>query len=163
MAEELLAAIDGLDAWPEKVRLMQRNWIGKSRGLQFRFETVGAPAGFETLEVFTTRPDTLCGASFAAISPDHPLARALEARTRRSPPSSPSAGATGTSEEEIETAEKRGIDTGIRVMHPLDPALGAAGLDRQLHPDGLRHRRDLRLPGARPARPRLRAASTGCR
>jgi leucyl-tRNA synthetase len=77
MADELLAAIDRLEHWPEKVRLMQRNWIGRSRGLQFSFETRGAPAGFETLEVFTTRPDTLWGASFAAVAPDHPLARAL--------------------------------------------------------------------------------------
>ena len=119
-SEELLGALDGLTNWPEKVRLMQANWIGKSRGLQFAFETVGAPAGFEALEVYTTRPDTLLGASFAAISPDHPLARALEgdpavaefvAKCRKG----------GTSAEEIETAEKIGYDTGIRVKHPLDP------------------------------------------
>ena len=120
-SEELLSALDGLTNWPEKVRLMQANWIGKSRGLQFAFETVGAPAGFERLEVYTTRPDTLMGASFAAISPDHPLAKALEgdpavaefvAKCRKG----------GTSAEEIETAEKIGYDTGIRVKHPLDPA-----------------------------------------
>jgi leucyl-tRNA synthetase len=121
MAEELLAAIDGLEKWPEKVRTMQRNWIGRSEGLQFRFETIGAPAGHETLEVYTTRPDTLFGASFAAIAADHPLARALEgdpavaaftAECRR----------MGTSEEARETAEKRGLDTGIRVRHPFDPS-----------------------------------------
>jgi len=120
-SEELLSALDGLANWPEKVRLMQANWIGKSRGLQFAFDTVGAPAGFEALEVYTTRPDTLRGASFAAISPDHPLAKALEsdpavaafvAECRRG----------GTSAEEIETAEKIGYDTGIRVKHPLDPS-----------------------------------------
>ena len=119
-SEELLSALDGLKDWPEKVRLMQANWIGKSRGLQFAFETVGAPEGFEKLEVYTTRPDTLMGASFAAISPDHPLAKALEgdpavaafvAECRKG----------GTSAEEIETAEKIGYDTGIRVKHPLDP------------------------------------------
>jgi leucyl-tRNA synthetase len=119
-SEELLAALDGLTNWPEKVRLMQANWIGKSRGLQFGFRTVGAPAGFEVLEVYTTRPDTLMGASFAAISPDHPLARALEAD-----PKVASFVAEcrkgGTSAEEIETAEKIGYDTGIRVRHPLDP------------------------------------------
>ena len=75
---ELLAALDGLTNWPEKVRLMQANWIGKSRGLQFAFSTVGAPDGFDRIEVYTTRPDTLMGASFAAISPDHPLAKHLE-------------------------------------------------------------------------------------
>jgi leucyl-tRNA synthetase len=119
-SEELLSALDGLTDWPEKVRLMQANWIGKSRGLQFAFETVGAPEGFERLEVYTTRPDTLMGASFAAISPDHPLAKALEA--------DPHVAAFvaecrkgGTSAEEIETAEKIGYDTGIRVRHPLDP------------------------------------------
>ncbi len=120
-SEELLSALDGLSQWPEKVRLMQANWIGKSRGLQFGFQTVGAPEGFETLEVYTTRPDTLMGASFAAISADHPLARALEhdpavaafiAECRKG----------GTSAEEIETAEKIGYNTGIRVKHPLDPS-----------------------------------------
>ena len=120
-SEELLNALDGLTDWPEKVRLMQANWIGKSRGLQFGFETVGAPAGFDRLEVYTTRPDTLMGASFAAISADHPLAKALEhdpkvaafvAECRRG----------GTSAEEIETAEKIGYDTGIRVKHPLNPS-----------------------------------------
>ena len=75
---ELLAALDGLKDWPEKVRLMQANWIGQSKGLQFAFDTVGAPVGFEKLEVYTTRPDTLLGASFAAISADHPLAKSLE-------------------------------------------------------------------------------------
>ena len=119
-SEELLGALDGLTNWPEKVRLMQANWIGKSRGLQFGFEMVDAPAGFDRLEVYTTRPDTLMGASFAAISADHPLARALEgdpavaafvAKCRKG----------GTSAEEIETAEKIGYDTGLRVKHPLDP------------------------------------------
>jgi leucyl-tRNA synthetase len=120
-SEELLSALDGLTNWPEKVRLMQANWIGKSRGLQFAFDMVGAPAGFDRLEVYTTRPDTLMGASFAAISADHPLAKALEgnpdvaafvAECRKG----------GTSAEEIETAEKIGYDTGIRVKHPLDPS-----------------------------------------
>ena len=119
-SEELLTALDGLKNWPEKVRLMQKNWIGKSEGLQFAFETRGAPAGFERLDVYTTRPDTLLGASFAAISPDHPLAKALEsnpeiaafnAECRR----------VGTSEEALETAEKRGFDTGLKVVHPMDP------------------------------------------
>ena len=120
-SEELLTALDGLKDWPEKVRLMQANWIGQSRGLQFAFDTVGAPKGFEKLEVYTTRPDTLMGASFAAISPDHPLAKSLEA--------DPKVAAFlaqcrlgGTTAEALETAEKIGLDTGIRVKHPLDPA-----------------------------------------
>ena len=119
-AEELLEAIEGLKDWPEKVRLMQANWIGRSRGLQFSFALNGGPAGHDRLEVYTTRPDTLMGASFAAVSPDHPLAKALEsdpdvrafnAECRR----------TGTSEEALETAEKKGFDTGLTVSHPFDP------------------------------------------
>jgi len=121
MAGELLDALDGLDDWPDRVKLMQKNWIGRSRGLQFSFGLDGEPHGFDRIEVYTTRPDTLLGASFVGISPDHPLARALErdrvdvanfvAECRR----------TGTSEEAIETAEKRGLDTGLTVRHPLDP------------------------------------------
>ena len=145
---ELLAALDGLHDWPEKVRLMQANWIGKSRGLQFAFDTVGAPAGFETLEVYTTRPDTLLGASFAAISPDHPLAKALEAGNPALAEFVAECRRVGTSEEALETAEKRGLDTGIRVQHPFDPAVGIAGLHRQFHSDGLRHGCDFRMPRA---------------
>ncbi|MGF1553104.1 MAG: leucine--tRNA ligase [Paracoccaceae bacterium] len=122
MADELLAAIDGLERWPEKVRLMQANWIGKSRGLRFAFEAVGAPAGFERLEVYTTRPDTLRGASFAAISCDHPLARALEGSVEGLAEFCAECRRMGTSEEELETAEKKGFDTGVRVVHPRDPA-----------------------------------------
>src|SRR6188474_2035005 len=78
-AEDLLQALRGLDRWPEKVKLMQANWIGRSEGLLIRFETIKAtaPEGHELIEVFTTRPDTLFGASFIAIAPDHPLAKAL--------------------------------------------------------------------------------------
>ncbi len=122
MAEELLEALDGLDAWPDKVRLMQRNWIGKSQGLQFAFDTVGAPAGFERLEVYTTRPDTLMGASFAAIAADHPLARALEAVSPEVAAFVAECRRMGTSEEELETADKLGLDTGLTVRHPLDPS-----------------------------------------
>ncbi|NJS38488.1 MAG: leucine--tRNA ligase [Rhodobacteraceae bacterium] len=119
-SEELLSALDGLTNWPEKVRLMQANWIGKSRGLQFAFDTVGAPAGFDRLEVYTTRPDTLMGASFAAISPDHPLAKVLEADPKVAAFLA-EARKGGTTAEALETAEKIGFDTGIRVKHPLDP------------------------------------------
>ena len=119
---ELLSALDGLTNWPEKVRLMQANWIGKSRGLQFGFKTVGAPVGFGQLEVYTTRPDTLLGASFAAISPDHPLAKALEAKDPAIAAFIAECRKGGTAAEAIETAEKNGMDTGIRVVHPFDPA-----------------------------------------
>jgi leucyl-tRNA synthetase len=123
MAEELLEAIDGLEKWPEKVRAMQRNWIGRSEGLQFRFDI--APNAilpdWTELEVYTTRPDTLFGAGFAAISADHPLARALEAVVPGLPEFCAECRSLGTSEEEIETAEKKGFDTGLRVAHPFDP------------------------------------------
>ena len=123
MAEELLDALDGLKDWPEKVRLMQANWIGKSRGLQFSFDLVNAPAGFDKLEVYTTRPDTLMGASFAGISPDHPLAKALEAKSPELAAFIAECRKGGTTEEAIETAEKLGMDTGIRVRHPLNAEL----------------------------------------
>ncbi|MGB0851914.1 MAG: leucine--tRNA ligase [Pikeienuella sp.] len=122
MADELLTAIDGLEAWPEKVRLMQRNWIGKSTGLQMRFDVQPNDLTDETeLEVYTTRPDTLFGASFCAISVDHPLAKALESKIDGLAAFNAECRKTGTSEKEIETAEKRGFDTGIKVRHPFDP------------------------------------------
>ncbi len=121
-AEDLLAALDGLPDWPEKVRLMQANWIGRSRGLQFAFRTVGAPEGHATLPVYTTRPDTLMGASFAAIAADHPLAKALAAQNPAIAAFCDACRRGGTSAEAIETAEKIGLDTGVRVAHPLDPS-----------------------------------------
>ena len=114
---ELLDALDGLDNWPEKVRTMQANWIGKSQGLQFSFERTD---GGE-IEVYTTRPDTLMGASFVGISPDHPIAKALESDNPEIAAKIAEMRKGGTTEEAIETAEKLGYDTGIRVKHPLDP------------------------------------------
>ncbi|MHA7875370.1 leucine--tRNA ligase [Roseivivax sp.] len=119
-SEELLEAIEGLDDWPAKVKAMQANWIGKSRGLQFAFSTSDAPEGFDRIEVYTTRPDTLMGASFVGISPDHPLARALEREDDEIAAFNADCRRMGTSEEELETAEKRGFDTGITVRHPFD-------------------------------------------
>ncbi|HYD36947.1 MAG TPA: leucine--tRNA ligase, partial [Allosphingosinicella sp.] len=121
-ADELLDGLAGLDQWPDKVRLMQENWIGKSQGLRFRFELSERVAGESGFDVFTTRPDTIFGASFAAISPDHPIALALA-------DSNPALAAFiaeckrgGTTAAELETAEKKGFDTGVKVVHPLDPA-----------------------------------------
>ncbi|MDF1727392.1 MAG: leucine--tRNA ligase [Sulfitobacter sp.] len=121
-AEELLSALDGLDNWPAKVKLMQANWIGKSRGLQFAFSTVDAPEGHDRIEVYTTRPDTLLGASFVGISPDHPLAKVLEADNPEVAAFCAECRKGGTTEEAIETAEKKGYDTGIKVRHPFDTA-----------------------------------------
>ena len=116
-SDELLSALDGLDDWPAKVKLMQANWIGKSRGLQFGFQRVdgGAP-----IEVYTTRPDTLLGASFVGISPDHPIAKHLETHNPALAAFNIEARKGGTTEEAIETAEKLGFDTGLRVRHPLN-------------------------------------------
>jgi len=122
-AEELLAGLDSLDQWPGKVRLMQENWIGKSEGLQFGFRLAGtAPGGASDIPVFTTRPDTIFGASFVAISPGHPIAEALAAERPEVAEFIAECKLGGTTAAEIETAEKRGFDTGIEVIHPLDPA-----------------------------------------
>jgi leucyl-tRNA synthetase len=119
-ADELLEGLAGLDRWPDKVRLMQENWIGRSRGLELTFSFADRDGG---IDVYTTRPDTLFGASFLAVAPDHPLAEQLAAtnpdvlnflaRCRRG----------GTSEADIESAEKLGFDTGLRVRHPFDSTM----------------------------------------
>ena len=121
-SDELLSALDGLENWPEKVRTMQKNWIGKSQGLQFDFKTTGAPKGFENLEVYTTRPDTLFGASFAAISCDHPLAKELEKNDTDVANFNLECRQIGTTQEALETAEKKGYNTGITVTHPFNDA-----------------------------------------
>ena len=121
-SDELLSALDGLENWPEKVRTMQKNWIGKSQGLQFDFKTSGAPKGFERLEVYTTRPDTLFGASFAAISCDHPLAKELEKNNSEIANFNLECRQIGTTQEALETAEKKGYKTGITVTHPFNDA-----------------------------------------
>ncbi|SHF11562.1 leucyl-tRNA synthetase [Loktanella atrilutea] len=119
-SEELLEGLDGLDDWPAKVKLMQSNWIGKSRGLQFAFGLIDAPEGHDRIEVYTTRPDTLMGASFVGISPDHPLAKALERDDPEVAAFCADVRKGGTTEEALEKAEKRGFDTGLRVRHPFD-------------------------------------------
>ena len=122
MAGELLDALERLDDWPARVKLMQANWIGRSRGLQFAFSLTEPSGGHDRIEVYTTRPDTLMGASFVGISPDHPLAREMEARRPDVAAFCAEARAGATSEEALETAEKLGFDTGLRVRHPFDTA-----------------------------------------
>ncbi|MDO6587302.1 leucine--tRNA ligase [Salipiger sp. 1_MG-2023] len=122
-SDELLEGLDTLDDWPAKVKLMQANWIGRSRGLQFAFSTVNAPEGHDRIEVYTTRPDTLLGASFVGISPDHPLAKVLERDNPDVAAFTAECRKGGTTEEAIETAEKLGFDTGITVRHPFDTAV----------------------------------------
>ena len=122
-SEDLLKAIDRLDRWPEKVRLMQKNWIGKSEGLLIRWALAqkNAPKGLDEVEVFTTRHDTLFGASFIALAPDHPLAQAAAKRNPKLAAFIEECKRTGTAQELIDKAEKKGFDTGIRALHPFDP------------------------------------------
>ena len=119
-AQDLLDALQTLDRWPEKVRLMQANWIGRSEGLLIRFEVAkDAPEGEDIVEVFTTRPDTLFGASFLGLAPDHPLSKAIATRDAKAASFIAECQHHGTSAAEIETQEKRGYDTGLRVKHPV--------------------------------------------
>jgi leucyl-tRNA synthetase len=122
-SQELLDALDTLDRWPDKVRLMQRNWIGRSEGLLVRFalDAATTPAGETELKIFTTRPDTLFGAKFMAISADHPLAQAAAAKNPKLAEFIAEIKRIGTAQEIIDTAEKQGFDTGIRAVHPFDP------------------------------------------
>lgn len=122
-AQELLDALDGLDRWPDKVRLMQRNWIGRSEGLLVRFalDTATTPAGENEMKIFTTRPDTLFGAKFMAIAADHPLAIAAAAKNPKLAEFIAEVKRIGTAQSIIDTAEKQGFDTGIRAVHPFDP------------------------------------------
>jgi len=148
-ADELLAGLADLKHWPDKVRLMQENWIGRSRGLTFRFllspspsgeglgwglstsdglgETSPTPSpspegeGLKSVEVFTTRPDTIFGASFIAVAADHPIARAAAADSPEAAAFVERCKQGGTTAAEIETQEKLGFDTGLRARHPFDP------------------------------------------
>ncbi|WP_333793751.1 leucine--tRNA ligase [Hyphomicrobium sp.] len=122
-SDELLEALGTLDKWPEKVRLMQANWIGRSEGMLVRWalDATSAPEGHSELEIYTTRPDTLFGASFMAIAPDHPLAKAAAARNPELAAFCDECRRMGTSVADLESAEKRGFDTGIRAVHPFDP------------------------------------------
>jgi leucyl-tRNA synthetase len=117
-ADDLLAALKTLDRWPDKVRTMQENWIGKSSGARLTFPLAGRN---DQVEVYTTRPDTLFGASFLAISADHPLAAELAANNPGLAEFIAECRQTGTSEAVIEAAEKRGFDTGLKAVHPFDP------------------------------------------
>src|SRR5437016_5344960 len=118
-ADDLLQGLDQLERWPEKVRLMQRNWIERSEGLRFSFDLQQAPV--PSIEVFSTRPDTIFGASFIALSPEHPLTEQLASKDRKLAQFVAECRTGGTAGETIETAEKRGYDTGIKARHPFDP------------------------------------------
>jgi leucyl-tRNA synthetase len=120
-APDLLSALDGLDRWPDRVRTMQAKWIGRSDGARVRFALTQPAQDVTDIEVFTTRPDTLFGMSFVAIAPEHPLAAQAAAREEGAAAFVAECRRMGTSEAAIETAEKRGFDTGLRVRHPFLP------------------------------------------
>ena len=116
-ADDLLEGLATLDQWPDKVRLMQENWIGRSKGLRCTFNLVDSSEG---IDVFTTRPDTMFGASFVAIAADHPLASELAANAPALQAFIEECRKGGTTAADIETAEKKGFNTGLSVEHPLD-------------------------------------------
>ena len=118
-AQDLYDALDGLERWPEKVRVMQKNWIGRSEGLEVRF---AFDARDGEIKVYTTRPDTLFGAKFLAIAADHPVAASVAATRPELQSFIEECRRTGTAQAAIDTAEKLGFDTGLRVRHPLDPS-----------------------------------------
>jgi leucyl-tRNA synthetase len=123
-ADDLLDGLETLDRWPDKVRLMQENWIGRSKGLRLTFAlaqpATGGPEG--GIEVYTTRPDTLFGASFVAVAADHPLAEQIGRSDAAAAAFIAECRKGGTSTAEIEAGEKKGFDTGLQVVHPFDPA-----------------------------------------
>ena len=115
-AEDLLSAIEGLERWPDRVRLMQENWIGRSEGAHIRFDMEGSD---ETLEVYTTRHDTIFGMTFCAIAANHPIAAGLAENNAELASFIEECNRMSTSEADIEKAEKKGFDTGLRVKHPF--------------------------------------------
>ena len=122
-ADDLIEGLTKLERWPDKVRLMQANWIGKSLGLRMRFPFADeAPAGFtDGVEVYTTRPDTLFGAAFLAIAADHPLAEQCARNNPELAAFLKSISKGGVSQADIDTAEKQGFNTGLKVKHPFKP------------------------------------------
>jgi len=119
-ADELLADLDQLDGWPEQVKTMQRNWIGRSEGLEIDFVVEGKD---EALRVFTTRPDTLMGVTYLAVAAEHPLALAAAESHPELAAFIEECKKTGTAEAELETMEKRGVDTGVKAIHPVSGEL----------------------------------------
>ena len=149
-SQELLEALDTLDRWPDKVKLMQKNWIGRSEGLLVRFmlDPATTPNQESELEIFTTRPDTLFGAKFMALSPDHPLAHGR----RREKSEARRLHRRDQEDRHLAGGDRHRREDGLRHRHQggasVRSELEAAGLCRQFHADGVRHRRHLRLPGA---------------
>ena len=121
-AEELLADLDKLKGWPEAVRAMQRNWIGKSRGVELAFSLAAPLAGLDRIEVYTTRPDTLFGVTYLSLAAEHPISRELARGNPALRAFIEECRQTSVAEAERARAEKRGMDTGLRALHPLTGA-----------------------------------------
>ena len=115
-ADELLNDIDTLDGWPEQVRTMQRNWIGRSEGIEMQFGIAGRDDG---LSIYTTRPDTLMGVTYVAVAPEHPLAAEAAVGNKALADFIEACRVSGVSEAELATQEKKGIDTGLKAVHPV--------------------------------------------
>ena len=175
-ADRLVADLDRLD-WPDSVKAMQRNWIGRSEGAQVRFDVVGAPAA--AIEVFTTRPDTLFGATYMVLAPEHPLVDAITParlagghrpaldRRRRARPAEAvaayrAAAARKSELDRQENKDKTGVFTGAYAVNPVN-GQRHPGVRRRLRADGLRHRRDHGRARPGPARLGLRRRRSACR
>ena len=143
-SDDLLAGLEGLERWPERVRLMQENWIGRSEGARMFFTLADRD---DRLEVYTTRPDTIFGASFCAIAANHPLALEMAGSRPELAEFIAECNRMGTSEAAIETAEKKGFDTGIRALHPFVEGVELPVYVGEFRADGIRHRGDFRLSG----------------
>ena len=115
-AQELLDDLNKLDGWPERVRVMQQNWIGRSEGLEFEFAVKGEQ---ETMQVYTTRPDTIMGVTYCAVAPEHPLAEKAAAGDPDKAKAIKALEVGGVSEADMATIEKAGVDTGFKAIHPI--------------------------------------------
>ena len=142
-AESLREDLQKLERWPSRVRLMQENWIGRSEGMRILFDIAGRE---DKLEIFTTRPDTLFGASFCAISADHPISIQLASHSSEMQSFIEECHRMGTSEAVLEQVEKQGFDTGLKVHHPLIQGRTLPLYVANFVHDGIWHRSDFWLP-----------------
>jgi leucyl-tRNA synthetase len=121
-AQELLDELDNLKDWPESVKTMQRNWIGRSEGLEIDFALTSVSAGLEKLSVYTTRPDTLCGVTFISVAAEHPLAKAAALGNTKLAAQLAELSKGGTAQADIDKGEKQGVALGIDAIHPITGA-----------------------------------------
>ena len=135
-ADQLLADLDQLDGWPEQVRTMQRNWIGRSQGVQMRFDLADSVAGIDHFEVYTTRPDTLMGVSYVSLAAEHPISLALAENNPELAAFIDDCRHSSVAEADMATMEKKGMDTGLKAIHPLTGEEVPIQPRRVLNPSG---------------------------